>query len=427
MFDYIRAFGRLNRDVKLYLAGSGLGSFAYFGVMGVLFNLYLMRLGFGPEFIGLLIGSGQLLWAVMALPASAIGMRIGLTRALVLAEALAAVGFSLVLLVERLPRPLWAGWLIGVWMIVWLGAALLTVNGVPFVMAVTSSAERAHAFSLHMALSALLGFAGSLVAGWLPGALAGWMGIPLDDPAPYRLALWIAPLGFALAGVLFWAIRPVAVVSKEDNRVQRSGAPIGLFIFFTAMVFLGALGGGAMRAFFNLYLDSELNVTTAQIGAAMAFAQLLPVVVALLTPLVLARLGSGMTQVATAVLSALCIALMGFIPHWIVATAALMGIQATIAMIGPARNLFGQEIVSARWRTTIAALATVGLALAWAAAAAFGGYAIAIVGFSTFFLACSALTLASALIQFVYVWRTNSAGALAPLSQAARLPLLQVD
>ena len=125
MTAYFRAFGQLNRDVKLYLLAFGITAFGYFGIMGVLFNLYLARLGFGAEFIGLLIGSGQLVWAILALPAGAIGLRIGLTRALVLAIALFTVSFSLVLLVEWLPRSLWEGWLIGAWMILWLGAALL--------------------------------------------------------------------------------------------------------------------------------------------------------------------------------------------------------------------------------------------------------------------------------------------------------------
>ncbi len=86
---------------------------------------------------------------------------------------------------------------------------------------------------------------------------------------------------------------------------------------------------------------------------------------------------------------------MGLVPHWLVATAGLMGIQGAISVVGPARSLFSQEIVSARWRTTTAALVTVGLALGWAAAAAFGGYAIAVMGFRAFFLASSMLTLST--------------------------------
>lgn len=413
MFEYVRAFGRLNRDVKFYLAGNSLIAFAYFGIMGVLFNLYLVRLGFGAEFIGLLIGSGQLIWAILALPAGAIGLRLGLKRVLVLAQVLAALGFSLVLLVEWLPRAMWEGWLIGGWMILWVGAALLTVNSVPFLMAATSSGERGYAFSLQAALTALITIVGSLVAGWLPGVLAVWMDTTLDgspmSAAPYRLALWLAPASFVLAALFFGAMRPVEIAVTKEGSAQRSGAPIALFLFFTVMVFLAACGEGAVRSFFTLYLDGELHVATAQIGAAMGLAQMLPVFMALLTPLLMARLGTGMTLAAATVACALSITLIGVVSQWMIATVALMGLQATIAVINPTRNLFSQEIVSARWGTTTSALATIGVALGWAVAAALGGYAIAAVGYRVFFLACSSLVMASALLLLLYLWRTKVA------------------
>src|ERR671932_559453 len=77
------------------------------GNQAVLLNLYLLRLGLGAQFIGLLIASGQLTWAIAALPAGAIGQRLGLRATLILASALAALGMGLLLLVELLPRSLW--------------------------------------------------------------------------------------------------------------------------------------------------------------------------------------------------------------------------------------------------------------------------------------------------------------------------------
>jgi predicted MFS family arabinose efflux permease len=245
------------------------------------------------------------------------------------------------------------------------------------------------------------------------------MGTTLDDPAPYRLTLWIAPLTYVLATLLFAAMRPVAATSKEDSPIHYTRAPIALFIYFTVICFLSAIGEGAARSFFNLYLDSELHVSTGQIGAAMGFAQLLPVIIALLTPLLLTRLGTSMTLAAASAVCALCLALMGFVPQWLVATVALMGIQGAIAVMGPTRNLFSQEIVAPRWRTTTAALATIGLALAWATTAAFGGYAITVMGYRAFFLLCSGLVMGSACLLLPYWWRTKVALRSSP--EAARL------
>jgi hypothetical protein len=96
-----------------------------------------------------------------------------------------------------------------------------------------------------------------------------------------------------------------------------------------------------------------------------------------------------------------------------------MGIQGTIAVIRPARNLFSQKMVSARWRTTTAAPATLGLALGWAVAAALGGYAIAVLGYGAFFLTCASLTLASALMLLTYLRRTIAT--VAPRPMGARV------
>jgi hypothetical protein len=57
-----------NRSIHLWLLGFAIAGFTYFGVQAGLFNLYLLRLGFGPQFIGLLVGSGQVLCALAALP-----------------------------------------------------------------------------------------------------------------------------------------------------------------------------------------------------------------------------------------------------------------------------------------------------------------------------------------------------------------------
>jgi predicted MFS family arabinose efflux permease len=67
-----------------------------------------------------------------------------------------------------------------------------------------------------------------------------------------------------------------------------------------------------------------------------------------------------------------------------------------LAVNGPARNIFSQEIVAPRWRTTTSAIATIGLALGWSGAAAVGGYLSAQAGFRSLFLVGAVLALAAA-------------------------------
>ena len=90
MSSYFKVLRQFNRDVWLNLVAWALLAFAYFGVQAVIFNLYLLRLGYGPEFIGLVIGVGQLAGALCSLPAGMIGTRLGPRRALLLGLSIAA-------------------------------------------------------------------------------------------------------------------------------------------------------------------------------------------------------------------------------------------------------------------------------------------------------------------------------------------------
>ena len=82
---------RLPRDVRLYIAAWGCVGFGYFGIVGVLFNLYLVRLGYGPETIGLLVGGGQLAWGLSAIPAGLIGGRVGNRNAMIMGMTILAI------------------------------------------------------------------------------------------------------------------------------------------------------------------------------------------------------------------------------------------------------------------------------------------------------------------------------------------------
>ena len=71
--NYVKALRLFGRDVRLYLITAALVGFCWQGIYVVLFNLYLLRLGYGPEFVGLVGAVGLLAYAVLSLPAGALG------------------------------------------------------------------------------------------------------------------------------------------------------------------------------------------------------------------------------------------------------------------------------------------------------------------------------------------------------------------
>jgi MFS family permease len=75
--SYLQQVRRFNRDVRLYLLSRTMVGFGYFCLYSVLFNLYLLRLGYGPGFVGLVNAVGFLTNALFSLPAGALGRRWG--------------------------------------------------------------------------------------------------------------------------------------------------------------------------------------------------------------------------------------------------------------------------------------------------------------------------------------------------------------
>jgi len=384
MFQNWRVLFTFNRNIRLFLLVWALIAFAYFGIQGVLLNLYLLRLGFDTLFIGSLIASGQIIWALFALPAGFIGRRFGLRSALIAGSFLNMLGNSLLLMVEWLPKDMWSRWLYFAWILAWLGAALLTVNSIPYLMVISTPKERNNAFAAQGALMALLGFLGSVAAGFLPGVFSVWSGHSLDLPASYWYPLCLVPLTHLIT-IFIWIKAQPANLIEESDSLESVPAPLGLFVFFGIVVFLLTACEGSVRAFFNVYLDEALQMPTTFIGVIFGVGQLLPVFISLIIPGLLARWGSSLLLALSSAGAGLATLPLALFQHWIPATFGFVGLMVMLAINAPTRSIFSQEIVAPRWRTTTSAIATVGIGCGWASTAFAGGYLIPRVGFSGLF------------------------------------------
>ncbi|HEU5102287.1 MAG TPA: MFS transporter [Roseiflexaceae bacterium] len=403
MSSYWQALRAFSPSLRRFLISFPINVIVPFGIIAVLMNLYLLRLGFDVRFIGLMVAVGQLVWAAAAIPAGMFSIRIGLRNGIMLGQALSALGLALILLVETQPEQLWQLWLIGGQAVFMLGTAFITVNIPPYLMAVTGEQERRYAFALVQSLIPATAFLGSLAAGLLPGPIAGWASLTLDDAGPYRIALWTGPLLLFLAMLPLLGADP-ARAPQSDQRAAAEPAPVGLLAIFGAIVFLQSISEGAVRIFFNVYLDIGLDVPPAQIGTVMGVAQLLPIVAALSSPIFIARWGAGHTQVAAGLGIGACLFPLAAVPQLGVAALSVMGVMAMIALLSTARDLFGQEIVAPSWRTAIQGTLLIGLASGWGTAGIVGGYLIETLGFGALFAvgAISAVLAAGLLATFLH-------------------------
>src|SRR5688500_7493583 len=110
---YLQALRQFSRDVRLYLLTSALLGFTVFGwIATVLNNLYLVRLGYGPEFIGLVNAAGELSFALFGLPAGMLGARLNSRHMLIVGMALGVVVTLLLPAAEFVPAAGRSGWIL---------------------------------------------------------------------------------------------------------------------------------------------------------------------------------------------------------------------------------------------------------------------------------------------------------------------------
>jgi MFS family permease len=273
-FATVRAF---SRDARLLLAPQALASISFIGI-------YLVRLGYDTGFIGWINGVSFLSFALFSLPAGMVGARRGVRWALVVGLLVAGIGLALPPLAEFVPAAWQAHWLVITYILAWLGAALYTINFVPFLVGVTEPETRNHVFAFAAAGLPAGAFLGSLLGGLLPGWFAELLDIAPDSVVVYRHSLLLGALLFLLTTPLPFLTRPLIQEAQNHTEDQATPVPYGFMALMALVIVLRLASESAGKAFFTVYLDTSLHVPTASIGTIVSVGQLLAIPAALLTP-----------------------------------------------------------------------------------------------------------------------------------------------
>ena len=117
-----------------------------------------------------------------------------------------------------------------------------------------------------------IAFLGSVIAGVLPGFLAGRLDMSLEQADPSGLALWVGPILCCVSLLPRFGADAGRVAVQAGGTAAKGRAPLGLLAFWAVTVFLASMGEGAIRTFYTVYLDAHLNVPPATIGLVMGVA-----------------------------------------------------------------------------------------------------------------------------------------------------------
>lgn len=360
----------------LFLGASSLfvlGMFIYV----LLYNLYLLDLGFREDFVGQVSSASTAGLVAAILPAAALARRWGLGKMLTASFGSVAAISAMRALVTSAAPLLVLAFLGGV------GFSLYVVSLAPAIARLTSEKARSMGFSISTASSIALGILG----GWLGGHLPGWVG----GKRPAMLA------GCALVAL---AVGPsvllrIAPAPAEDAKLY----PRSRFMVRFLMVWaIWNLATGAFNPFFTTFF-ARLHTPVARIGLIMSGSQLAQVAALMLAPLVLRRMGLVSGTAAMQMGTALAMGGLATGPAGWAAAAVFMTYTSCQWMSDPGINTLLMNRVREAERTGAAALMMLVAFAAQLVASFAGGAAIATFGYSAM-LACAAGMAAVAAVVF---------------------------
>jgi MFS family permease len=375
-----------------------------FGASDLLFNLYLTRLGYREDFIGLVNAVTQLVWAVAAATAGALAHRWSSRRVLIVGALILGAGYAARGFVT-------APWLIVVTFSVGcVGGGWVFAIGMNYIADYTTAAKRLGAIALYTMASSLSTTLGSIGGGWLPALIAHFGGAG-GGAGPIRLTLLLS------AAIMFFSVLPLLGVGPPPTELH-ADMPLGpalapprepprrtpapprrtpaqqtrrdMWVYFT-FAFVLAGGVAMVVPFYNVYLARH-GFSTGAIGIIYGCGGICGALFGLAVPALGARVGVARgAGVLRAFPGLLFLALIFASPAWLAVAAHICRRGCFDASYALESN-FTSRLFPARVRAHVFAWREATLSLGIALLSPVGGVLIVRFGYRAAFSVFSAAT-----------------------------------
>jgi predicted MFS family arabinose efflux permease len=347
--EYVRRIRHFQGGTSLLLVNT-LGSYTGYGVILLVYNLYLVALGYHEDFIGLFASVLAMATIAGSLGAIPICRRWGSGWCIV-SGSIGVVVSSLGLSVAVGPAAILALGAINGFV---MGQLFVPVG--PYLVQHTTAEDRQDAFAVIWAAQSLSQALGSAIAGVLPAYFATAFALgAAEGVLPLRLTLLaggaLSALGLVpVVGLLQVSPRPSpderSKAAADSPRPARS-AP-RLILLFGSVIFLTSLSAGFVLPFLNVYLADRLGATTAEVGLIFVVISGAMVVAQLGGPAVARRYGTVRSiWLGRLIVFPLMLSLV-FVPS-LVYTAFVVTVRgALVSMSWPLDNAFSLGLVGPR-------------------------------------------------------------------------------
>jgi MFS family permease len=430
--SYLVSYQRLGRNAKLYLISNTIQAVTA-GAVGVLYLLYLSWLGFGSNFIGLVLFAGVLGAALAIPPASPLVQRLGWRQMLLWSDWIGGVAIFVQFAVPVAPLILITSVAAGA------SFAIVLIVNTPLLTAYSPPDDRTAVFGLGSALGLIAAVVGSL----LGGALQGWFQLPAVTHSGVVRVL--SPLlvhgtarSFELALLACGALAVPSIIpiylmhdDRRDRlpRKARAGAPAlppqarvreglrlaseftrGIVGRFSLSQALLGFGAGLFVPYLSLYFVRQLHATTQLFAILLATLTILQAVTALLAAPLARRFGEVRGPVLVQFGTLPFLLGMAFGPVLAIVAFCYLVRGSLISMSGPPLQTFLMGAVPEERRVIASEAYNVTWQIAGALGVALGGQLLQSLGYTADFLIAAACYTASALLLLVWFGRHDRAG-----------------
>ncbi|HEV2446150.1 MAG TPA: MFS transporter [Candidatus Sulfopaludibacter sp.] len=375
-----------SRPFWTFLFAENLYDFGLY-VFVLLYNLYLLDLGYREDFLGWIASAMTAGSIVGSLPSASVARWLGLKRMLIWGSAGMAVLCAVRALPLGGPGLLAAAFVAGVISSVW------AVSLAPVVAALTTEKNRAAGFSLWSGWGIGLG----ILCGALAGALPGWIlrsGVVAAAQDAKQVALFF--------GAAFALLSPILLVRLPLGRGDGSAPrtfPRSPFVvrYMTAFVFWN-LAVGAFNPFFSAYFARQVHLSVKAIGVVFSISQAVQLAALLATPAILRRLGTVNGIACIQAGMALSLGVLALNPKAMAAAGAYAAFMAFQCISEPGTFTLLMNGVAENERAGVSALNFFVMSAAQAASSGVAGMAVTRYGYAPVLASAAAIAAVAALL-----------------------------
>lgn len=396
----VRAFKPNARFYLLNVIVTG----AAMGVFRLIFNFYVLSLGFDEALLGNLITASSFVALLAALPMGYLADTIGRKASLVISAAL--LGASI------LAMAVWQneGMFYAMNIVSGIAQSLAGVTMSPFLMENSEETERTYLFSFGQGLTMTMASVGNWIGGYLPTWIGNAQNASPTSSLAYGNSIFIIGI-VALLGILPLLFIKPQKIARSQRAVfapfQYASRNPALLTKLILPMLLTSIGAGLIMPFMNVFFRVVHHQPDPVIGTLFAWGSLAMGIGLLIAPALAERTGKIQLVVITQAISIPFLILLGFSPIFWVGAASYYIRLALMNMSSPVYQTFVMEHVEPSSRATVASLSSMAWNFGWAFSPTISGWLQVKYGFGLPFLGTIILYTVAVFMYWAFFWRRS--------------------